>query len=454
MTYLFKRRACIWLVGLISTLGACTSVGPAKLFQPQSPHDRYAQSLRDAKLERTALGTDWITAGNRALKDSVLINAPYRESGYFSADKPFAVGYRLNGQRGDKFIVRVDVQGRQAVQVFVDVFELDEQQSPNLLESAQLATNPGKEPQVVLEVRRTRTHLIRIQPELLRSGRYTVSITREPILSFPVLGRNSQQISSFFGAPRDAGKRRHEGIDIFAPRGTPAVAAIDGVISGVGVNNLGGNVVWLSDSKHNQTLYYAHLDRQAVQQGQAVTVGDTVGFVGNTGNARTTGPHLHFGVYRFNEGAVDPLPYVRRGTGPAHQTLVAPESLGDSIRIAATRAVVRQSPNGNAAILRELPRSSAMTIIGGTTSWLRVLLPDGAHGYVASDVTEPARRSLRRVPLTTPTDLLETAEPDAAVVETLSAGTAVDVLGVFGSYQLVRSAAGMLGWLSRVSVSR
>lgn len=443
MNRLFINR--FLLILLPGLLGACTSVGPAKLFRPASPHEQYAKSLRDARLEQTALGTDWLNVADRALKDSVLINVPYRESGYFPSNRPFALGYRLNGQRGDKFIVKVDVQSQQPVQLFIDIFELsDDNRNPDRLTSAKADTN-----QLTFEVLRTRTHLIRIQPELLRSGQYTISITREPILSFPVQGRDSRQISSYFGVPRDAGRRRHEGIDIFAPRGTPAVAASDGYISGVGTNNLGGNVVYLSDSRRNQTLYYAHLDSQAVQQGQQVSVGDTVGFVGNTGNARTTGPHLHFGIYSFNAGAVDPLPFVRRGTGPARQTLVATETLGDSVRISATRAVIRQSPNGDAPILRTLPRSSVCAITGGTTSWLRVELPDGTIGYVSSGVVEPVRRLLRRAPLPVGTDLLEAANPQAAVVETLAAGTVVEVLGVFGSYQLVRHVTGLTGWLAQ-----
>jgi murein DD-endopeptidase MepM/ murein hydrolase activator NlpD/SH3-like domain-containing protein len=432
-------------VAILGLLGGCTSVGPGKLFRSVSPHDQYAQSLHDARLEQTALGTDWLATANRALQDSVLISVPYRESGYFASTRPFALGYRLNGQRGDKFIIKVDVQGERPVQVFIDVFELDENnRNPDRLTSAKADTN-----QLAIEIRRTRTHLVRIQPELLRSGRYTISITREPVLSFPVTGRDSRQISSYFGVPRDAGRRRHEGIDIFAPRGTPAIAAADGYISGVGTNNLGGNVVYVSDSRRNQTLYYAHLDSQAVRQGQKVAVGDTVGFIGNTGNARTTSPHLHFGIYSFNAGAVDPLPFVRRGTGPAHQALIASETLGDSVRISAIRTVVRQSPNGDSPILRTLPRTSMVTVSGGTATWLRVELPDGVSGYVSSSAVEPARRSLRRASLPVGTDLLEAANLRAAVIETLPAGTIVEVLGVFGSYQLVRYAAGLTGWLSQ-----
>jgi len=439
-------RVVLAVAGLLWGLVACTGAGPGKLFQSASPHEQYARSLREARLERTALGADWLRAGDRALKDSLLIQAPYRESGYFAANEPFAVGYRLQGRRGDRFIVRVEVQGLEPAQVFIDVFELSERPSegpPSRLLSARADTN-----QLAFEVRRDRRHLIRIQPELLRSGRYTVSVTREPALSFPVVGRDSRTISSFFGAPRDGGRRSHEGIDIFAPRGTPVVASADGVVSGVGVNNLGGNVVWLSDDKRGQSLYYAHLEAQAVREGQRVSVGDTVGFVGNTGNARTTAPHLHFGIYRFNEGAVDPLPYVRRGLGPARQPLLAASLLGDSVRMAAGRVAVRQAPSSAVATRLELPRAAVVRVVGGTATWLRVLLPDAQVGYVPGGATEPIRDPLRRRTLTGATTLRDAAHPRAAVIEWLGGGTVVEVLGVADQFQLVRVGRRLTGWVS------
>ena len=65
-----------------------------------------------------------------------------------------------------------------------------------------------------------------------------------------------------------------------------------------------------ADPAGRRTLYYAHLDRREVSPGARVRPGDVVGFVGNTGNARATAPHLHFGIYRPGSGAVDPLPFI------------------------------------------------------------------------------------------------------------------------------------------------
>ena len=81
-------------------------------------------------------------------------------------------------------------------------------------------------------------------------------------------------------------------------------------MTSAGTNRLGGNVVWIFDPSRGQSHYYAHLEKQAVSTGERVKAGDVVGYVGNTGNARTTPPHLHFGIYSRGEGPVDPLPFV------------------------------------------------------------------------------------------------------------------------------------------------
>ncbi len=436
----------VWVGLLAGGLGACTGAGPsATLFRSSSPHEQYGHSLKEARLDRSALGTDWLAAGERALRDSLNITIPYRESGYFSASKAFAAGYRLSAQRGDRFLVRVNTQGQKETQVFIDVFALESRNRTTLVAASKADTSV-----LAWEPRKTQTYLIRIQPELLRTGRYTLSITREPALSFPVQGRDSRQISSFFGASRDAGRRRHEGVDIFAPKGTPALAAVDGVISGVSTSSLGGNVAFLTDNERAIRLYYAHLDRWNVRNGQRVSVGDTVGFVGNTGNARTTGPHLHFGIYGFNDGATDPLPFIRLGRGAANQSLLSASRLGDSVRVMATRTVVRLSPGSDAPVLRTLPKSAALTIIGGTETWLRVELPDGLTGYVASNTTEPEKRPLRRFILSTPLSLLDAADGRAAPIRTLPAGSAVDVLATANSFQLVRDMTGQTGWVPSV----
>jgi hypothetical protein len=94
-------------------------------------------------------------------------------------------------------------------------------------------------------------------------------------------------------------------VDIFAPRRTPVLAVADGRAS-YRVSNLGGHSIWLNTP--GVSYYYAHLERVAVGGGERVRAGDIVGYVGDSGNAASVGPHLHFGIYKWGSEPVDPLP--------------------------------------------------------------------------------------------------------------------------------------------------
>ncbi|MEK7600699.1 MAG: M23 family metallopeptidase [Patescibacteria group bacterium] len=126
-------------------------------------------------------------------------------------------------------------------------------------------------------------------------------------LVMPVYGVSVRQVSDTWGAPRGE-DREHEGQDIFASRGTLVFSATNGYIVRVQEDReLGGNTVWVAGAGGIR-YYYAHLDRSAegITVGQWVTTDTVIGFVGNTGNAVTTPPHLHFGVYERRE-ALNPL---------------------------------------------------------------------------------------------------------------------------------------------------
>jgi murein DD-endopeptidase MepM/ murein hydrolase activator NlpD len=129
------------------------------------------------------------------------------------------------------------------------------------------------------------------------------------LLVFPVAGKRSN-VGSFWGDERDGGKRKHRGIDIFAKKGTPVVAISDGIIISRAHTPRGGKVLWLRTTSYPLVAYYAHLDKHSVKEGQYVKKGQVLGTVGNTGNARTTPAHLHFGMYSLT-GALNPLPYVK-----------------------------------------------------------------------------------------------------------------------------------------------
>jgi murein DD-endopeptidase MepM/ murein hydrolase activator NlpD len=97
-------------------------------------------------------------------------------------------------------------------------------------------------------------------------------------------------------------------VDIFAARGTPVRAATEGVVLSVRDRGLGGKQVWLLGPA-GQRHYYAHLDGWApgLAAGDVIRTGQVLGIVGDTGNAKGTPPHLHYGIYG-PDGALDPLP--------------------------------------------------------------------------------------------------------------------------------------------------
>jgi murein DD-endopeptidase MepM/ murein hydrolase activator NlpD len=303
------KRIAVNLLVLVA-LGALTwwiageriRAGWPRLLQPLSPHEQYARALEHANLHTTAMGRDWLAAGSTALRVPRDASAPFSVEVTFDAAAPAAVAWRFRVARGRRIETEVEFDG--SGKLFVDLFHQDTDGLIRVNSAAAASRAVNYEPA------EDGTYVVRVQPELLRGGRYTVRQRALATLQFPVRGVSARAVRSVFGDERDRGVRVHEGVDIFAPHGTPALAAADGWITRVTTNRLGGNVVWLWDAERGQALYYAHLDRQEVSSGTRVKAGDVIGRVGNTGNARTTPPHLHFGIYRAIEGAIDPLPFI------------------------------------------------------------------------------------------------------------------------------------------------
>lgn len=135
-------------------------------------------------------------------------------------------------------------------------------------------------------------------------------------VAMPVDGVASRRVADTFGAPRGT-DRRHDGVDIFAPRGTKVRSATRGVVASVREGGLGGRQVWVYGPS-GQRHYYAHLDdwEPGLAEGDPVLPGSALGVVGDTGNARGTPPHLHYGIYGA-DGAIDPLPLLRAGDAVA-----------------------------------------------------------------------------------------------------------------------------------------
>jgi uncharacterized membrane protein YgcG len=139
-----------------------------------------------------------------------------------------------------------------------------------------------------------------------------------------------------FGAPRAVGGG-HTGNDIFARRGTPLVAVQDGTIAALRYRSLGGNSFHLVNAEGDY-FYYAHLMRYAagIQEGSAVMAGQVLGYVGNTGNAITTPPHLHFEIHPGGGAPIDPYPYL--GLWRGDLASAAGDAAGDAASTEAPQA--------------------------------------------------------------------------------------------------------------------
>jgi murein DD-endopeptidase MepM/ murein hydrolase activator NlpD len=413
---------------------------------PAYPHEAYLQSLGDAGLGSTALAVAWREAAEDALKRPLLVEVPFAEVAYFDPAWPEAVGYRFALRRGDRLRVRLALQPParpgDTARVFLDLFALPD----DTLRDGRPSNGRLRTPERVagadehtaadalafsFEPDDDGAFLLRVQPELLYGGRVRVEVRTEPVLAvFPVAGYGPSAVRSFWGEPRDGGARRHEGIDIFAPRGTPAVAASGGVVS-LRDGGLGGKTVWIRAGR--LSLYYAHLDSQLVTAGQRVAAGDTVGWVGNTGNARTTPPHLHFGVYGFG-GATDPFPFVD-GPRPEPVAIRADTAvLGTWARL--TRPVDFGAPGMSTGV--------PVRLVGAEGGRYRVVGADGTSGYV--DDGAVTMRPLRRARLAQ-TILRAGPRADAAVVDSVGAETAFEVIGAAGGFLLVREGA-RTGWVA------
>ena len=418
---------------------------PGRLLDRRTPRERYVDGLATSGLNGTALASDWLSAGERALRQAPLVRAAHREEGYLSPAEPVAMAYRVEARRGQVIEVEISLPGDSTTSVFLDAWQVTEDTlPPNHVVSAD-----SGERRLEIDPRRDGEYIIRIQPELLRGGRFTVQLRVAPTLAFPVSGRREYDVGSKWGADRDGGARSHQGIDIFAPRGTPVIAAKAGVIRRVEETGIGGRVVWLTDDTGNR-LYYAHLQTQTVSRGQRVEQGDTLGTVGNTGNARTTPPHLHFGVYRSGQGAVDPWWFIHSPRVTVPRLAVDTLRFGGWVRTRAEGVLLRDAPETTGDSGTVLPLHTAALVVAAVGSWYRVRLPDGEMGYLSATAAEPIEVALGPAPGVSRTEVLASpgsAEHPEDILADDTHPASLAIHGRFGAFLLVRTPAGMSGWI-------
>ena len=198
---------------------------------------------------------------------------------------------------------------------------------------------------------------------------------------FPVYGPSS--FVDTFGAFRgDVAGGWHHGDDIFAPLGAPILACASGTVFSVGWNAVGGNRLWLRDGGGN-LYYYAHFSAfsPSAVNGNKVTAGDVLGFVGNTGDAQGTPYHLHFEIHPVGllglgyDGAVDPTTYL---TAWKHLQDVS----FDGGNAWAPRGTIGTAPKSGAILISATDISSADGLDPGSLQ--RALRPISGEGSPAA----------------------------------------------------------------------
>lgn len=300
---------------LAALLVSCAPEEVAEAFEPSASHSAYADGLAAMGLADTAMGRAWLAAADAALTSPERVALPFESELVFSPAAAGARGLLFTARHGQELRITLEIEGGADGKIFADLFRWTEggnEPFPQVASYSEALNRLDFKPNF------DGAYLLRLQPELLHGGTYRLRIQSLPSLAFPVEGHSIRNILSFFGADRDAGARRHEGVDIFAPRGTRVLAAAPGLVRSAGERGgLGGKTVSIVDEETGNMHYYAHLDDWLVQAGQRVVRGQAIGLVGNTGNAATTPPHLHFGVYRMGwRGAVDPWYFLANQTVP------------------------------------------------------------------------------------------------------------------------------------------
>jgi peptidoglycan LD-endopeptidase LytH len=169
------------------------------------------------------------------------------------------------------------------------------------------ATAPVKtpvKPPVKPSVRRA---VYRWPPPVVIPDNYIVrpQLADLPELTAPLDHLELRELSDSFAYRRYDGKI-HWGIDIFRPHGTPLYATVDGIVH-LAEMPAGGLTVYLTNATSEIRFYYAHLDAypEGLRNGQRVRQGDLIGYVGTSGNARGTRPHLHFEVHLIAPWMID-----------------------------------------------------------------------------------------------------------------------------------------------------
>ncbi|MEN8041729.1 MAG: peptidoglycan DD-metalloendopeptidase family protein, partial [Actinomycetota bacterium] len=289
----------------------------AEIYQQQAAEleDRAKSIVIDAYTsgQRNLVGSAFSATSIQDLVTSQALIGRATERELASLDNLDAVSRQAQRSSAELDVRRADVAANQdaAALVVEDIAALQQEQSDILARAdANLRTAIDNYRAEVNEKAKEDARIQRQQAE--KSASRPGAAGGAPPAATPGFVCPVQGGASFidsWGFPRSGG-RTHKGVDMFNKRDTPLIAVVDGRIK-FSSNSLGGLSTHLY-ADNGTVYYYTHLERHPtnIKSGQRVTKGMIVGFLGNSGNARYTSPHLHFEI-RPNGKAVNPYPTVR-----------------------------------------------------------------------------------------------------------------------------------------------
>lgn len=327
----------------------------------------------------------WEARVEKALRDSLEIELPYSESGELKPRSFNIYSYDTYLMPGEVLEATMITDSNSTL-IFSSLYKRIPGETRGFEE---ITTGESQQKYLKFEIEEKGLYKLILQPEIEAHTAFNIQIEKSPAYLFPVVNGDNSDIGSYWGDIRDGGSRNHQGIDIFAEKGTPVIAATSGRVGFTGEKGLGGKQVWLRDSKRRLSLYYAHLD--SIKPGlKRVQAGDTLGFVGNTGNARTTPPHLHFGIYKRRYGALDPLGFV-------YQTEELEKSPEQQIEIASRLIVQSKKANfrnkpasSNSEILKTGKFGELLQVQGKSADWFHVRDSLDRSMFIHESLVQPA----------------------------------------------------------------
>lgn len=359
------------LAAILLSLPACKNWRPG-IFVQRSPREQYALDIQKTASVSAAAAARWLADGDSALRHPATITLPYRETGIFPRSANGAVALQFEAQQGEQIIVKSSAPDGRRAAIFLELHRGA---------ATDRAVYPEAGDAIVYNIDQSGRFSLLLQGVLDSPAAYTVTLAARPSLAYPATNPAKNRIGSVWGDARDGGARRHEGVDIFAPKGSPALAASSGRITRLTNGGIGGKTVWLRPDNHAVSLYYAHLDSQWVREGDYVRTGDTLGQIGNTGNARYTAAHLHFGIYTSG-GAINPAPFIRfRDT--ATRASGVPADLPGTLKTLREPVALRSGPGADSRVLRHAPSGTQVLILARTADQIRMQIADSITGWTS-----------------------------------------------------------------------